>query len=81
MSLFAKKYAEKYNFKPMKEEYDYIQVTEVCIAGHGSEADRSYLNYIFEKAVNINRVVLYTYKWESKKELERKKKIEGISRC
>ena len=80
MSLLAKKYAEKYNFAPMKEEYDYMQVTEVCVAGHGLEADRSYLDYIFEKAVNINRVVLYTYKGEPKEELERKiKKLKELA--
>lgn len=80
LSLYLKEYAEKNKFTPEKEPYDYKAVEEVIVMGHGLESDIFYLGEIFEEIGKINKVILYSYNKEGKKEIDRKINVlKGLS--
>lgn len=65
-------YAKSNSFKGHKAPFDYSNVKEIIVMGHGLESDLNYLTETFEKVPQIQKVILYTYDEEAMYEKERK---------
>lgn len=63
---------------PSIQQVPYEDVKDICIMGHGLEADREYLKAIFCNCKNAKRAFLYFYEGEKKR--ERKAKIEFLKK-
>lgn len=76
-SKTIKKYAESNHYELSDEKFNYENVKEIVIMGHGLEADMFYLKHIFDNARNnLERIGLFTYIGESKEQIH--KKISAI---
>lgn len=72
LSDMLKMYAKENNFEPASEEYDYSNVEELVIMGHGLESDIIYLDGILANLHNLKKAILFTFEGEKCEELMRK---------
>lgn len=72
LSSYIFDYAKSNSFKGHKAPFDYSNVKEIIVMGHGLESDLNYLTETFEKVPQIQKVILYTYDEEAMYEKERK---------
>lgn len=69
-----KQYAKLNDYKVSEDalKFDYSDIKEVIIMGHGLESDLDCLETIFKKIAHLDKVKLYTYNGEEDYELHRK---------
>lgn len=75
LSLYLKKYAEQNRFEAHRESFDYSNVEEIIVMGHGLESDLNYLAGVFGDCSKLQKIILFSYDKESEEEIERKVKI------
>lgn len=52
---------------------NYKKIHTIVVLGHGIEADRVYLDEIFKRCINTNKIILFTYATETRESLSNKR--------